>query len=493
LNQGVDDLEVLYRAVSSRDRRFDGRFVFAVTTTGIYCRPSCPARTPRPENVRYFPIPAAAVAAGFRACQRCRPDTFPRRRTTNHDQDLAERALRYVADGVVDEEGVSGLALRLSLSERQLHRTLASELGVGALALAQSRRAQTARLLLEQTALPVTQVAFSAGFGSLRQFNDVMRAEFGRTPSQLRRAPVAPDRPARSGPLRLHLHTRLPWDGHATIAFLGARVIRGVEVVGPDGSYTRSIATPGGAAVLTARPTSGASPRLSVSLSLATLTDVSAAVAATRRLFDLDADPQAISADLSSDPKLAPLVASRSGLRVPGCTDGFELAVRAVVGQQISVPGAATLLARLAALVARPAPEVEHRALRWQFPRPSDVEGLDLTAIGLTTRRTRTIQELAAAMGEGLDLHPGSDHDEQRRRLLTIAGIGPWTTEYIAMRALADVDAFPATDLVLRREVARRGLDPQRWRPWRAYAAMQLWAASGSLPKTQRKPQKEKR
>ena len=489
----MDEADVRYRAVSARDRRFDGDFVFGVTSTGIYCRPSCPARTPRPENVQYFQIPAAAVAAGFRACQRCRPDAYPGRRFADHHQDLAERALRLVSDGVVDEEGVTGLAARLSISERQLHRTLVRELGVGALALAQSRRAQTARLLLEQTDLPVTQVAFSAGFSSLRQFNDVMRVEFGRTPSQLRRAPVVPDRPAQSGPLWLHLPTRLPWDGHATVAFLGARAIPGVEEIGPEGSYTRSITTPGGAAVLTARPTSGATPRLSLSLSLTTLTDVSAAVATARRLFDLDADPEAITADLSSDPKLARLVAQRPGLRVPGCTDGFELAVRAVVGQQISVRGAATLLARLVALTARSAPTSDDSRLTFQFPSPSEVEGVDLTTIGLTTSRARTVRALAVAMGNGLDLHPGAEQDEQRRRLLAIPGIGPWTTEYIAMRALADVDAFPATDLVLRREITRRGLDPQRWRPWRAYAAMQLWAASGSAVKMEQKQKKEKR
>ena len=225
------DPEAMYRAVSSRDRRFDGRFVLGVTTTGIYCRPSCPARTPRPQNIRYFALPAAAVAAGFRACKRCQPDAVPGGRNWDHRADLASRALRLVANGAVDESGVAGLAAQLSVSERHLNRTLVEEVGVGPLALARTRRAQTAKLLLEQTEIPVTEVAFAAGFASIRQFNDVIRAEFGTTPTQLRRRPALPDRPAETGSLTLRLAATEPFDGDRLVKFLGSRAIAGVEHV----------------------------------------------------------------------------------------------------------------------------------------------------------------------------------------------------------------------------------------------------------------------
>jgi len=244
-----DDVDGLYRAVASRDRRFDGRFVLGVTSTGIYCRPSCPARTPKPENVRYFAVPAAAVAAGFRACRRCRPDQVATRPHIADETGLVERALALIGQGLVDDAGVAGLAERLSVSERHLHRLLVSSIGTGALGLAQARRAQTARTLLEQTALPVTDVAFAAGFGSLRQFNDVMRAEYGASPTELRRHPARPDRPADAGSIALRLPVTVPWDGRRLLGFLGARAVAGVESY--DGErYVRTLATPSGPVVL---------------------------------------------------------------------------------------------------------------------------------------------------------------------------------------------------------------------------------------------------
>ncbi len=469
-----DDATTLYRAVSGRDPRFDGRFVFAVTSTGIYCRPSCPARTPRPENVRFYPVPAAAVAAGFRACRRCRPDAVPGSREWDHRGDLAARALRLVADGAVDDEGVAGLARRLAVSERHLHRTLVAELGVGPLALARTRRAQTARLLLEQTDLSVTDVAFAAGFASIRQFNDVMRQEFGEPPSALRRRGALADRPAEAGPLVLRLATRQPWDADATMRFLAARAIPGVEEV-DDGAYRRTLRTAEGVGRVEARADSG---RLAVRLLLPSLPAVRPAVAALRRLFDLDADPLAVDEALGADPVLAPLVQARPGLRVPGTVDGFELAVRAVVGQQVSVAGARTLLGRVVARCAG-GEAGEAAALEGPshaFPSPAVVAAADLSGLGLTGRRVDTLRRLAECVADGgLSLAPGADLAQARDRLLALPGIGPWTADYVAMRALADPDAFPADDLVLRRVVTELRADPDRWRPWRAYAAVHLW------------------
>ncbi len=465
----MDDVETLYRAVTARDRRLDGRFVFAVTSTGIYCRPSCPARTPKRENIRYYPVPAAAVAAGFRACRRCRPDAVPGSRDWDHRGDLVARALRLVAAGTVDDDGVSGLARRLAVSERHLHRSLVAELGVGPQALARTRRAQTARLLLDQTDLSVTDIAFAAGFASIRQFNDVMRAEFGAPPSRLRGAPAA-DRPADAGPLVLRLTTRSPWASSATLAFLAARAVPGVETV--SGSvYRRSLRTIGGAGLIEAWPEA---ERLAVRLRLPSLDAIRPSVTAARRLFDLDADPASVDAVLSADPHLSALVRARPGLRVPGAVDGFELAVRAVVGQQVSVAGARTLLGRVAKRAGDSMTAGDD--ITRVFPTAAQLAAADLVGCGLTGRRVDTLRALAERVVAGaVELAPGAALDDQRASLLAVPGIGPWTADYIGMRALGDPDAFPADDLVLRRVVTRFSLDPDRWRPWRAYAAVHLW------------------
>jgi AraC family transcriptional regulator, regulatory protein of adaptative response / DNA-3-methyladenine glycosylase II len=463
--------QVMYRAISSRDRRFDGRFVLGVVTTGIYCRPSCPARTPLAQNVRYFAIPAAAVAAGFRACKRCRPDTVPGGRLWDHRGDLAARALRLVGAGAVDEGGVSGLAHQLSVSERHLHRTLVEEVGAGPLALARTRRAQTARMLLDQTDMSVTDVAFAAGFSSVRQFNDVMRAEFGTNPRTLRRTGDTPDRPAEPGSLVLRLAARTPFDGRRVAAFLASRAIPGVESV--DDGYRRIVGTTVGPVDVHVSPQSES---VRVELRLPDLAALKPAVAAVRRLFDLEADAAAIHDVLGADPALASLVHRRPGLRVPGSVSGFEIAVRAVVGQQISVAGARTLLGRIAERageVSEGPPTDEPRVV---FPSPSQLAVADLAGLGLTTRRIATLQALAAAVAAGdLRLDTGVDRVRTREQLLAIPGIGPWTVEYVCLRALADPDAFPATDLVLGRITQSQNLDPDRWRPWRAYAAIHLW------------------
>ncbi len=460
-----------YRVVSSRDARWDGRLYLGVVSTGVYCRPSCPARTPLQRNCRYYASRAAAVAAGFRACRRCRPDALPGTRDDDHRADLAARALRLIRDGAVDEGGVAGLAARLHVSERHLHRALVAEVGVGPLRLASSRRAQLARLLIEQSELTMTDVAFAAGFASVRQFNDVMRAEFGCAPSALRRRPPGDDRrPVPRGPgLTLRLRYREPYAVEQVWDYLGARLIPGVERL--DGmALVRPVQTVSGRGEIAVdRPHDG---QVRVYLDLPDLDDLAPAVASVRRWLDLDADPAAVDATLGADEGFAGFVRRAPGMRVPGTVDGFELAARAVVGQQVSVAGARTLLGRIAAAVGQPG----------SFPTAAEVVDAgvaELASCGLTGRRATTLVALAEAVAGGeLALDPGADREHARATLLAIAGIGPWTAEYVALRALADPDAWPSTDLVLARRVAAEGFDPARWRPWRGYAAMHLWTDS---------------
>ena len=467
------DVDALYRAVASRDRRFDGRFVLGVTSTGIYCRPSCPARTPKPANVRYFAVPAAAVAAGFRACRRCRPEVVAQRPHIQDQTGLVDRALTMIGQGVVDDSGVSGLAAKLAVSERHLHRLLIDSVGTGALALAQARRAQTARTLLEQTPMPVTDVAYASGFGSLRQFNDVMRAEYGASPSELRRHPVRPDRPADGGSLTLRLPVTAPWDGQRLLAFLGARAVAGVEVF-DEGRYTRTLRTSAGDAVITVSP---AEVAVHVAMRVSDIAVVSPAMRAVRRLCDVTADIASIEQGLSEHAQLGPLVQRRPGLRVPGAVDGWEVLVRAIVGQQVSVPAARTLLGRIVDRAGRDLAGLDDQVSR-VFPSAAAVAAADLAGLGLTGRRTETLEVAAQAAASGaLLLEPGDDLSEARRRLLASPGVGPWTAEYVAMRALADPDAWPATDLVLAR--AGAGMDVESLRPWRAYAAVHLWTREG--------------
>lgn len=467
---GDVDFERCYRAVRGRDRRFDGRFVTAVRTTGIYCRPSCPAQTPKPENIRFYVRPAAAAAAGFRACKRCRPDAAPGSRDWDVRADLAARALRGIESGVVDEVGVPGLARRLAVSERHLHRILVAEIGIGPLALARTRRAQTARMLIEHTALPLSTVAFSAGFASIRQFNDVMRAEFGCEPRELRRA--APGTGDATGTVTVRLQHRLPYAVAPLLAWLGARAIPGVEEVSGT-TYRRVAGT--GVVELEPRPDSG---HVVARLDVDDLSSVARLVAGCRRLLDLDADPVAVDHVLAADALLAPAVARHPGIRVPGAIDGFELAVRAVLGQQVSVRAARTFAQRLVEQCGRPLP-VPRGSLTHAFPSAAAVADADLQRIGLTGARVRTLRALAEAVAGGqLTLDAVADRDDVRARLAALPGVGPWTVDYVAMRALGDPDAFPATDLVLRRALGGDTGRSDAWRPWRAYAAMHLWQQS---------------
>ncbi|WP_282948451.1 DNA-3-methyladenine glycosylase 2 family protein [Cellulomonas endometrii] len=519
------DRAVAYRAVSGRDPRYDGRLYLGVTSTGVYCRPSCPARTPRQENCRYFRSAAAAVAAGFRACRRCRPDALPGSREWDARADLAAQALRAIALGVVDEVGVDGLAARLHVSSRHLQRVVVAEMGAGPAQIARSRRAQLARHLLDETALPMADVAFAAGFASVRQFNDVMRATFGAAPRDLRRrrgaaaagtaaatSPATGTRvhaapgddgdagadarpPVDRARLALHLRHRPPFDAAAWFAHVERRAVAGLEAAEASAAeyrVRRLVPAPHGPAGVTARLARDGA-RVDVELELGSLADLAPTVARVRRWLDLDADPALVDAALADDPDLAPLVARRPGLRVPGTVDGYELAVRAVLGQQVSVEAARTLTARLVAAHGAPGPAGAD-GLR-AFPRPDVLAavGVDgVRALGLTGSRATTVVAVARAAADGLLLDPAADRDRTRAQLLALPGVGPWTAEYVALRALGDPDAFPDGDLVLRRAVGRYAPVPgggeapsaravrdrsQQWRPWRGYAAQHLWTA----------------
>jgi AraC family transcriptional regulator of adaptative response / DNA-3-methyladenine glycosylase II len=480
-----DDFDLCYRALCSRDARFDGRFFTAVTSTGIYCRPICPAPTPYAHHVRFYSCAAAAEAAGFRACRRCHPEASPGSPDWNVRADLVARALRLIADGVVDTEGVAGLAQRLAVSSRHLHRELVAEVGVGPLALARSRRAQTARLLIDQTDLSLITIAFTAGFASIRQFNESMQATFGCAPSAFRRR--TPKNGTGDGKLTLRLQYRPPFDVEALLTYFRRRALCGVEEVS-NGRYRRTIVLPKSRGIIELEPLVETNYVL-VHLQLNDLSDLSQLVQRCRQVFDLDADPAAINMVLAADPALAPLVNARPGLRVPGAINGFELAVRAIVGQQVSVAGARTLAGRIVTALGEPLAATDG-TLTHLFPTAEVIAQAELSGLGITQSRVVALKALARSVAEGdLVLDHSADRAQTVERLQMLSGVGPWTAAYIAMRALGDPDALPATDLGLRRALEKHGLatDPrsiasqaEAWRPWRAYATHHLWASLAS-------------
>lgn len=475
------DFESCYRAVSGRDARFDGWFFTGVHTTGIYCRPSCPATTPKRTSVRFYRTAAAAQADGLRACKRCRPDASPGSPEWNVREDLAARAMRLIADGAIDRDGVAGLARRLHLSERHLHRQLVEEVGAGPQALARAQRAQAARVLIETTDMPFTSVAFSSGFASIRQFNETIRRVFDATPSALRSRRRSGE-PVGPGALELRLAYRAPFHAAGMFAFIGTRSVEGVEEF--DGTtYRRSMRLPHGAGVVELAQGEG---HVSCTLHLEDVRDLVAAVQRCRSLLDLDADPVAVDDTLCADARLRPLVEAVPGRRVPGSVDGSELAFRAVLGQQISVAGARTLAGRLVLLAGKPLTSADG-AVTHLFPDADAVAGADLSELGMPATRRLTRQALAEALARGdVVIDPGTDRRETERALLAIPGIGPWTASYIAMRALRDPDAFLDADLGIKKAMTALGVAPrdvaataERWRPWRSYAAQHLWASLG--------------
>ena len=490
----MPDHEACYRAVLSRDARFDGVFYTAVHTTGIYCRPSCPARTPRAGNVTFHPTAAAAQAAGFRACRRCLPDATPGSPTWDLRADVTGRAMRLICDGVVDREGVPGLACRLGYSPRHLNRLLTDELGAGPLALARARRAQQARTLLERTAWPLTEVAYASGFSSVRQFNDTFREVYATTPSRLRGRlrSAGPDGGSEGLRLDLRLPVRTPFDGLALWRFLAAHLTPGVESAGPWW-YARSLRLPHGPAVVridlgVRAADAGAVHGVPVVLRLTDVRDVAAGTERCRRLVDADCDPVAVHEALTGDPWLEPLVAAHPGARVPGHVDGDELAVRTVLGQQVSVAAGNRLAGRLVARCGDPLPAaLSVDGLDRLFPAAADLAAQDPQDLPMPRTRGRALCALAASLAAGsVALDRRADRGETRRRLLEIPGVGPWTADYVAMRALGDPDVLPAKDVALTRAVAAlradRGAGPvagleagAAWRPWRSYAAVHLW------------------
>jgi len=482
-----EDVERCTRAVQSKDARFDGWFFTAVVTTGIYCRPSCPAMPPKPENMRFYPSAAAAQHAGFRACKRCRPDASPGSPQWNERADLVARAMRLIADGVIDRDGAPGLASRLGYSTRQVERQLLAELGAGPLALARAQRAQTARLLIETTSLPMSDVALAAGFASIRAFNDAIREVFALSPTELRRrAANGHPAPAPRAALSLRLPFRAPLCPDNVFGHLAATAVPGVEEW-RDGAYRRTLRLPHGHGVVTLAPRPD---YIGCQLALTDLRDIAIAISRCRRLLDLDADPVAVAEVLRADPALQPLVDKAPGRRVPRTVDPAEFAVRAVLGQQVSTAAARTHAARI---VAKYGVAVADQAggLTHLFPDPAALAeaARDPAALAMPRTRRATFTSLTRALADGeIDLTVGSDWPEARARLAALPGIGPWTVETIAMRALGDPDAFTATDLGVRLAGAKLGLPATpaaltsraaAWRPWRAYAVQYLWATGG--------------
>jgi AraC family transcriptional regulator of adaptative response / DNA-3-methyladenine glycosylase II len=474
-------VERCVRAVHSKDARFDGWFTTAVTTTGIYCRPSCPVVPPKPENMRFYPGAAAAQQAGFRACKRCRPDASPGSPRWNERADLVARAMRLIADGVVDRDGVSGLAARLGYSIRQLQRQLLAEVGAGPQALARAQRAQTARVLIETSTVPMSDVAFAAGFSSVRAFNETVQEIFHRTPSELRARSTGDPNGTSSGTLALRLPFRQPFCPDNLFGHLVATAVPGVEEW-RDGAYRRTLRLPHGHGIAALRPLPD---YVECRLTLSDLRDLTTAISRCRWLIDLDADPVAVDELLGADPVLAPVVEKNPGRRVPRTVDPSEMAVRAVLGQQVSTSAARTLAARLVRAHGDPITD-PHGELTHLFPTPAALSRLDPEQLAMPRTRRTTLLALVAALASGeLVLDVGTDWNQARAELAALPGFGPWTIETIAMRALGDPDAFIASDLGIRRAaeqldlpVSPAGLTAhsRRWSPWRAYAVQYLWA-----------------
>ncbi|MEA2916858.1 MAG: AraC family transcriptional regulator [Bradyrhizobium sp.] len=483
------DATACYRAISTRDARFDGRLFVGVKTTGIYCRPICPARTPKFENVSFYASAAAAQEAGFRPCLRCRPETSPDLAFWRGTSNTVSRALALIEAGGLDEADVEGLANRLGVGARQLRRLFHQHVGASPVAVAQTRRVLLAKQLIHETTLPMAEVALASGFNSVRRFNETFLQMFGRSPATLRRVRDKTRREA--GSLSVRLAYRPPYDWDAMLAFLRARAIPGVEMVS-ENVYRRTIAIGEASGMIEVAPAD--KNRVDVSVRFPDMAALPQIIARVRRVFDLAADPDMIGEHLSLDPALAPLVAARPGLRVPGAWDGFELAVRAIFGQQITVPAATKLLGRLVEVhgTRLPATIRDVEGLGHLFPSPARVAKADLSVLGMPKARAVAVTSLAQAIcADPAIFSRGACLEEAIAKLRSLPGIGEWTAQYIAMRELREPDAFPAADIGLLRAMATADGRPspaellsraERWRPWRAYAALHLWAAGIAHP-----------
>lgn len=493
-----------YRAIDARDTRFDGQFYTAVRTTGIYCRPSCPARTPKAANVTFYETSAAAHDAGYRACKRCLPEALPGTPAWNVRQDLAGRAMRLINDGVINRDGVEGLAARLGYSARQLNRILSHELGAGPLSLARASRAQTARTLLVSTAMKLADIAFASGFSSVRQFNETIVEVFAMTPTALR-ATARPHKPGTAATsLTLTLPYRQPFDP-GIFSFLSVRALPGIEVGTPT-SYARTLRLPHGDARFSVNYDGGAPGRpLTLTIGAVDLRDLPALLSRVRRLFDLDADPVAIDSALAGDPRLAGSVAGAPGIRLPGAVDPQELLVRAMIGQQVTVAAARTALTQLSA--AGSPSLMPGDGLDRLFPTAAEIAGNGYQLLRGPQRRIDAIRSVASALAEGrLDFGYGDDLPGLGAKLLPFPGVGPWTVGYVAMRVLGSPDVFLANDAAVRNGIQAltpSGTGPdcsnlesvgtvpapivpspdfREASPWRSYATMHLWRAAAANP-----------
>ncbi len=495
------DPQACYRALETREPRFDGRLFVGVTSTGIYCRPICPARTPKFANCRFFPSAAAAQEAGFRPCLRCRPEIAPEASAWRGTSNTVSRGLALIAEGALDgdDASVERLAERLGVGGRQLRRLFRQHLGASPIAVAQTRRVLFAKQLIHDTRLPMAEVALAAGFGSIRRFNETFQSLFRRPPSALRRrhATALPEGTVADTGVTVRLRYRPPYDWPAMLAYLTARAIDGVEAVA-DGVYRRTLQADG---TLGTVEIAHDAPRhsLQATIRVGDIRALPGIVARVRRVFDLAADVVAIGQHLARDPLLAPLVAERPGLRAPGGWDGFELAVRAVLGQQVTVEAGRRLAGQLVQLCGAVLPASPGNALARAFPTAAQVAAADLGALGMPAARKAALGALAAAAiaDPGL-FQPLGTVEETVGRLRAIRGVGEWTAQYIALRAVREPDAFPASDIGLLRGAANGdGVRPspaelqgraEPWRPWRAYAAQHLWAADAARLHSMRVP-----
>ena len=481
------DHAAYYRIVVARDARYDGRFFIGVKTTGIYCRPICRVRTPKPSSCVFFLSAVAAQTAGFRPCLRCRPETAPALAAWNGTSTTVDRALALIADGALDRDGLSALAARLGVGDRHVRRLFAEHLGVTPVAVAQIRRVLFAKQLISDSAMSMTEIASAAGFGSVRRFNEAMRDVYRRSPSDLRRGRAARHEPQEPVTLRLAFAGAYDWAGIA--GWLGARAIPGVEAFAADGRYVRAVEIGGTPGTIEVRPPDDGVRALTAVIRSDAIGALLGTVERIKRIFDLGADPGAIEAHLRGDPLLAASIARRPGLRVPGAWDGFELAVRAVLGQQIAVSAATRLAGRLVARFGTPLPDHLRTVpgVEAVFPSPAALADADVAAIGMPRARAEAIRTIAkTALAEPHLFEPCHDLAGAIARLRALPGIGEWTAQYIAMRALREPDAFPAADIGLMRALTEPGAPrpteravaarADAWRPWRAYAALHLWA-----------------
>jgi AraC family transcriptional regulator of adaptative response / DNA-3-methyladenine glycosylase II len=478
------DSAALDRARTSRDPRFDGKFFIAVTSTRIYCRPVCPVPSPKRTNIRYYATAASAAEAGFRPCLRCRPEAAPGTPAWLGTSAVVKRALRLIDEGVLDAASVDELASRVGIGPRHLHRLFVEHVGASPNAVAQTRRLHFAKRLIDETTLPMTDIALAAGFGSLRRFNSAFQGTYKRAPRELRRRRRRGLASGGDDELILTLAFRPPYDWTQVRDFLATRAVPGVERVDPRG-YARTLAVAGGHAVVCVRAVEGGNA-LELRVRGAAPAALFQIADAARRVFDLAADPARIALAFRRDTLLAPLVKRRPGLRIPGMWDPFECAVRAVLGQQVSVAAGRTLAARLVARIGQPIAGGDD-GLTHLFPSPAAMAVADLAGLGITGARVRALQALAKAVTRGT-VDFGAPAEEVAAALVALPGVGPWTAQYVALRALGEPDAFLAGDLVLRRMASPNGalLTPraleeraERWRPWRGYATLHLWRAAG--------------